>query len=191
MTTDNQPLFIDGLTLAALPTAVACARMLVRYALGQWGIRAVMDEAELVVSELVTNAVKTTGVMDTEPRWTALTDLALIKVRLVLTKSNLYVEVWDRDPSLPALKEPTLDAENGRGLFIVEATCRRWDVFHPRSGGKVVWGELPIPHDTFTPAGLPKRRPAPGPAGWPGGISPPGSHRTERESLPSLRSSHL
>ena len=28
-------------------------------------------------------------------------------------------------------------------------------------------------------------------AGWPGGISPPGSHRTERESLPSLRSSHL
>ena len=32
---------------------------------------------------------------------------------------------------------------------------------------------------------------SPSPAGWPGGISPPGSHRTERESLPSLRSSHL
>jgi hypothetical protein len=34
-------------------------------------------------------------------------------------------------------------------------------------------------------------RVGPRPAGWPGGISPPGSHRTERESLPSLRSSHL
>jgi anti-sigma regulatory factor (Ser/Thr protein kinase) len=163
MTTDNRPLFTDGLTLAALPTAVGCARMLVRFDLGQWGVRAVMDEAELVVSELVTNAVKTTGVMDTEPRWTELTDLALLKVRLVLTQSSLFIEVWDRDPTLPVLKEPTLDAESGRGLFIVEATCRRWDVFHPRSGGKVVWGELPIPHGTFTPTGLPKRHPAPGP----------------------------
>ncbi len=137
--------------------------MLVRYSLKQWGLGSLVDEAELVISELVTNAVKTTGVMESEPRWSELLDLALIKVRLMATKTGLFIEVWDRDPTPPVIRQPTLDSENGRGLFIVAATCKRWNVLHPRSGGKVVWGELEIPPHEFTPGGLPKRRATPGP----------------------------
>lgn len=155
---DNRPRFIDGLTLAALPTAVGCSRMLVRYTLAVVGLKPLIEPAELVMSELVTNAVKSTGVMDDEPRWTALHNLALVKIRLVGTRTSLFVGVWDRYETLPTAQVPTLDAENGRGLFIVEATCTRWDAFRANGGGKVVWGELAIPPETFTAAGLPKRR---------------------------------
>jgi hypothetical protein len=48
--------------------------------------------------------------------------------------------------------------------------------------------DFPLPGARMVQGGPP---PGISPAGWPGGISPPGSHRTERESLPSLRSSHL
>ena len=106
MSEDNRPLFIDGLTLAALPTAVGCSRMLVRYSLKQWVLGSLVDEAELVISELVTNAVKTTGVMESEPRWSELLDLALIKVRLMATKTGLFIEVWDRDPTPPVIRQP-------------------------------------------------------------------------------------
>lgn len=163
MTEDNRPRFIDGLTLAALPTAVGCSRMLVRYALATVGLKQLIEPAELVMSELVTNAVKSTGVMDNEPRWTELHDLALVRIRLVGTRTSLFVEVWDRDETLPIVQAPTLDAENGRGLFIVEATCKRWDAFRANGGGKVVWGELEIPPETLMPARLPQRTRTPGP----------------------------
>lgn len=98
----------------------------------------------------------------------------------------MFIEVWDRDETLPTVQEPTLDQESGRGLFIVAATCRRWDAFRAHGGGKVVWGELTIPPETFTPAGLPKRHPTPGPRHAPEVSQNPGLLRRIHRGLLDL-----
>jgi len=162
MNQDNRPLFTSSLTLAAVVTAVSCSRLFVRYTLKEIGLAHLTDDAELVVSELMTNAVEATGVMAAHPRWTELHDLALVRLSVVRLRSGLVVEVWDRDPTPPVVKEAAWDDENGRGLFIVTELCQRWNYFFPPGGGKVIWGELEIPPYEYTANGLPKRPHVPG-----------------------------
>ncbi|WP_239331293.1 ATP-binding protein, partial [Frankia sp. CiP3] len=154
MRQSRQPKRMSNLTLAAVPTVVGCSRMFVNLTLQDWGVNALRDTAELIISELVTNAVKSTGVMDESPRWTELTDLALIYVRVVLLEDGVIIEVADRDHTLPAIPEQDLDAEGGRGLFLVESMSKRWNSY-VTDRGKVVWSELEIPQ--FTASGLPQR----------------------------------
>lgn len=142
MTGHAYPQLTSGLALAAVPTAVGYARLFARQRLSQWGLNQLIENAELVTSELVTNAVNSTGAMNPRPRWSELHNLALIQIRLVVTHDSLIVEVWDRDPSPPVPKQPEQADEGGRGLHIVDALCRRWNYFFPDSGGKAVWGEL-------------------------------------------------
>lgn len=156
---DFSPQLSSGLTLAAVPTAAGIARSFVRQRLSQWGLNRVMNDAELVLSELVTNAVNATGCPSPRPRWSELHNLALIAIRLVVTADSLVIEVWDRDPSPPVPQQPEQAAEGGRGLLIVDALCRRWHYSFPESGGKAVWGELVIPDHVLVPSGLPKRLP--------------------------------
>ena len=144
-TPDVRPQLTSGLTLAAVPTAAGVARSFVRQRLSHWGLNRLINDAELVLSELVTNAVNATGTTNPRPRWSELHNLALITVRLVITADSLVIEVWDRDPSPPVLKQPEQVDQAGRGLLIVGALCRRWHYFYPESGGKAVWGELVIP----------------------------------------------
>lgn len=146
------------MTFAAVPTAVGCARLFARQRLSQWGLNRLSDEAELVLSELVTSAINATGTTNLRPRWSELHNLALITVRLVVTHDSLIVEVWDRDPSPPVPKHPDQVDEGGRGLLIVDALCRRWHYFYPASGGKAVWGELVIPAYDLMPSGMPRRQ---------------------------------
>jgi hypothetical protein len=94
------------------------------------------------------------------PRWRDLHNLALITVRLVVTADSLVIEVWDRDPSTPVAKDAAAVDEAGRGLFIVNALCRRWDYFLPEAGGKAVWGELAIPVNSLLSFALPLRQPS-------------------------------
>jgi hypothetical protein len=145
----------SSLTLAAVPTAAACSRMFARIVLKDWGLRALIDSAELCMSELVTNAVKTTGVLDESPKWSALTDLALIQARLVLLEDGVIIEVVDRDKQSPIMPQQRPDSEDGRGLFLVEAMSKRWNFYFPSTGGKVVWCELAFPPPLVN--GLPKR----------------------------------
>lgn len=154
----RRPKVISNLTLAALPTAVGCSRMFVRITLKDWGLEAITDTGELLMSELVTNAVKSTGVVDESPRWVDLKDLALIYVRLVVLDDGLIIEVADRDKNPPVIPEQSLDAEGGRGLFLVETMSKRWNFYRPRAGGKVVWCELEIPQYELTEHGPPKRK---------------------------------
>lgn len=151
------PQLTSGLTLAAVPTAVQIARLFVCRRLSQWGLNRLIDDAESVTSELVTNAVDATGITDPHPSWSELQHLALITVRLLVTSDSIVVEVRDRDPRSPVLKQPELEDETGRGLLIVNALCRRWNYFFPEVGGKAVWGELAIPPHELTSAGLPVR----------------------------------
>ncbi len=126
------------LRLAALPNAVGSARRHTRDLLPRWDLAALTDTAELVVSELVTNAVKAVGA--TRP-------LTTVELRLVPTRASVFIEVWDPNPAPPTLKEPSWDAESGRGLPLVDALSARWNVAYPRRGGKVVWCEVRADHD--------------------------------------------
>ncbi len=123
--------------------------------LRDWRLAELIETAELLVSELVTNAVKSTGVVDESPGWSALNDLALIHVRLVLLEDGVVIEVVDREMQPPVISDQSLDAEGGRGLLLIETLSRQWDFYFPPSGGKVVWCELQLPAPLVS--GLPRR----------------------------------
>ncbi len=99
----SRALGISFLTLAAVPTAVGCSRQLVRLGLIRWGLPRLVEDAELVVSEMATNAVQATGLMDADAKWSDLGNLATIHVRLLLFGASIVIEVWDRDPAAPVL----------------------------------------------------------------------------------------
>ena len=124
------------MTFAAHPTAVSCARTLARYAAGQcWRQEYLLDDLEVLVSELVTNAVKAAAA-NTRP------GLARVEVRMLLLPTSIVTQVWDPTPDLPVMQPLRPDAESGRGLHIVAALASRWGSFHSGRGGKVVWCEI-------------------------------------------------
>lgn len=119
------------LRLGPLDTAVPCARAHTRQLVAQWGLRALVGDAELVVSELVTNALKAN-------RGSTRT----IDLRLSCDADLLLVEVWDASEVVPELVFGSNgEAEGGRGLVLVEALSEKWLYYH-HNGGKVVWAIL-------------------------------------------------
>ena len=110
-------------------TAARRARSLIRRPLRQWGLTELIPAAELVVSELVTNAVRYTQ--------------SKISLRLVL-EGGLFCEVLDDSAAPPRLRQAAEDDERGRGLQVVSQVAQRWGT--RRAGlGKVVWCELAVP----------------------------------------------
>jgi anti-sigma regulatory factor (Ser/Thr protein kinase) len=134
------PLLRSYLELGALPTAVPCARLHARHVLWEWGMSGPAETAELLVSELLTNALKATAGHD---------DRVPVRLRLSCDGARVLIEVWDADPRPPAPKDlgddgtPDLEEEGGRGLFLVAALSARWG-FYPTQGpaGKVTWCEI-------------------------------------------------
>lgn len=112
------------LKLPALPASVGRARRFVTSQLASLGLEVPSDDAELLTSELVTNAVLHAG-----------TD---ITVRVVSQESRIRIEVADDDPRLPSVGQPDGDGSTGRGLFIVEQLSEDWGIDSTRSG-KIVW----------------------------------------------------
>ncbi|MFK8907118.1 SpoIIE family protein phosphatase [Streptomyces sp. YS-3] len=103
------------------------ARRLARRALDRWGLEELTDSVELLVSEVVTNAVR----------------YAERPVTLRLLRTDvLRCEVGDDSPQLPRQRRARDTDEGGRGLFLVNRLARRWGATR-LSGGKVVWFELP------------------------------------------------
>ena len=121
------------LELGALAGAVPCARLHVRLVLLEWGLAALSESLELVVSELVTNGVRASRV----------TGHDAVRMWLVSDLGQVVVFVWDASPQPPAqAADPGADAENGRGLLLVEALSDRWGHFSYDGDGKVVWALL-------------------------------------------------
>lgn len=153
-----RPRRAEQLSFAAIRETVGCSRLYARYVLGQWRIPAEhMQTALLLVSELVTNAV---CAGETPQRHPTHGDRpgsdSAITVRLLLYLGGIVIEVWDESPQSPVLKDQDLDAESGRGLFLVESLSARWSYYYPQRGGKVVWCEIDIrDHELAGP--LPKR----------------------------------
>ncbi|GHA57532.1 ATP-binding protein [Streptomyces tendae] len=118
----------------AAPDAVRTARSLVRRTLDEWRLDSVGDIAALLVSELVTNALRHA----TGP----------IGVRLVRGPAGaagvLLVEVSDPLPDPPRERVARPDDEDGRGLQLVASAARRWGT-RPGEAGKTVWFELALP----------------------------------------------
>jgi anti-sigma regulatory factor (Ser/Thr protein kinase) len=129
----------SSLTLGALPSAVPCARLHARQILWEWGLSDIAEIAELLLSELVTNAVQAARV--------TVNDMP-VNLRLSANRDRLLVEVWDSNvqPPVPRAFEndfPEVDAESGRGLFLVETLSERWGWYLTRNpDGKVTWCEL-------------------------------------------------
>jgi anti-sigma regulatory factor (Ser/Thr protein kinase) len=127
------------LELAALPTAPGCARGHVRSLAHEWGLPGLADTAELLVSELVTNAVQACGHLK------ARTGLAIVPVVGLWVTSDgvaMVIHVWDPNPETPAVKDFAADDENGRGLFLVETLSKDWGVDRTTEGGKAVWAMI-------------------------------------------------
>lgn len=156
-----RPLTADSIRLAAVPTAPSCARLFVRNALTRWRLLLVVENAELVVSELVTNAVCATGTVDAPLTYPALVGISILTVRLSVIEPYLRIEVWDSSPELPRRQSNDLESEHGRGLLLVEAVARRCGALPAADrSGKVVWADLaldPEPTDNQHTTPLPKR----------------------------------
>ncbi|WP_330175825.1 ATP-binding protein [Streptomyces sp. NBC_01498] len=147
----------DRLALVAVPTAVSCARAFATQTLRWWGVPRVTDDALLVVSELVTNAVRAAGPRTPEPEWVQVTAEHVIGVQLRVNPARLYVEVWDgAGDFLAAARAPGPDDEGGRGLLLVQSVACDWGIVRPPVGGKIVWAELAL----FGAPQLTTRRPA-------------------------------
>jgi len=112
------------------PGSAGQARRTARSALSEWGCGSpLVDSVQVVVSELVTNAVLHAG--------------GALSVAYVLSDDAVRVEVGDRSPLLPARSGYGEGASTGRGLGLVASIARRWDV-EPQEAGKLVWAEVPL-----------------------------------------------
>ncbi|MFJ7913140.1 SpoIIE family protein phosphatase [Kitasatospora sp. NPDC096204] len=104
------------------------ARALVREQLAGWHLEALSDTTELLVSELVTNAVR----------------VARDRVQLQLIRvDKLLVEVSDDNHNLPSLEPAEQLSETGRGLTVVAKLAERWGTAR-KTVGKVVWFECAL-----------------------------------------------
>ena len=115
-------------TLPLDPRAAGEARRFLRAAICRAHAASVLDSAELLVSELVGN-----GVRHAAPP---------ITLRVACDgSSGLQVYVSDGEPSAPAPRQASADAENGRGMTLVDYISDDWGV-QPHADGKTVWFTL-------------------------------------------------
>ena len=98
--------------------------------------------AELLVSELVTNAARFSGDPERVLRYSERVTAGLIVLSLRNFGEVLLIEVYDADSNPPVLCDPDADAENGRGLMLIDALAKEWSYFIPPDGGKVVYCSL-------------------------------------------------
>lgn len=118
----------DSLELGALEGAIPSARLHARHVLREWGLEKIGDSVELVVSELMTNAVQAT-------RRAGLDDPVCLS--LLADESSVLVVVSDAITDPPRRRRIDAVAENGHGLTVVQALSEWWD-WKPARRGKLV-----------------------------------------------------
>ncbi|MFD4244569.1 SpoIIE family protein phosphatase [Streptomyces sp. NPDC058525] len=117
------------------PAAVGTVRAACGRRLEEWGLEEIAFATELILSELITNAIR----YGSPP----------VKVRL-LYDSSLICEVSDGSSTAPHLRWAESTDEGGRGIFLVAQLAHRWGTRYP-PGGKVIWAEQLIPEGTAAP----------------------------------------
>jgi CheY-like chemotaxis protein len=96
-----------------------------------WGCLDLLDDALIVLSELVTNAL--------------IHGLSRCELRLGLSESALRIQVVDQGPGMPDPLTADEGSEHGRGLLIVSLLCEAWGVEALPAGEKIVWAEMMRP----------------------------------------------
>jgi anti-sigma regulatory factor (Ser/Thr protein kinase) len=122
------------LELGAVPTAPGCGRAWTRQILWEWHLAALTDSAELIASELLTNAVLASSQLDRPVVW----------LTLLSDRTRLVILVRDFCPAAPVPRHAGEDDESGRGLMLVEAISDQSGWYRPPDGtpGKVAWAVL-------------------------------------------------
>ncbi|WP_169952783.1 ATP-binding protein [Microbispora sp. H11081] len=119
--------------LAPQADSVKTARDITRTTLRQWGLSELSDDAALVVSELVTNAVRYALCP------TARTCDPPITLTLLHIAPHVLLAVSDPSDQAPCPAQPDFVSEHGRGLYIVETYSQAWGWDTLDEGGKAVW----------------------------------------------------
>jgi anti-sigma regulatory factor (Ser/Thr protein kinase) len=127
-----QQLSCREVTLPATRPAASVARQATRAAMAAWRLSYLADSAVLLVSELVTNAVKHAG---------SAAAAAATVLRLEYGGDWLRIEVHDTSPHAPRPRVPDWLDESGFGLMLVDALAASWGV-RQTAQGKAVWAEL-------------------------------------------------
>jgi anti-anti-sigma regulatory factor len=119
-----------GRRLWPTPASAGVAREMVANACRAWHVAHLIDDAELVVTELMSNAVRHAS--------------GSLELLLVLRGRFLHVSVRDGSSTLPSMVLPNSETdEGGRGLLLLDAVAAGWGSV-PVPGGKVVWATLRI-----------------------------------------------
>jgi hypothetical protein len=130
------------------PASVGRVRAATVRTLTEWCVDPdAIDTLALITTELASNAVKASP-----------PGSDFVAIRLKTTGDRILLEVWDHNEARPELVLAGVDAEAGRGLALVDALASGWGTYAARSGGKVVWAEIPY---AVVPAALSETDPMP------------------------------
>ncbi|MFF5210856.1 ATP-binding protein [Streptosporangium sp. NPDC000396] len=130
------------LELSVFPTSPYYARMHVQRVLEGWRREDLVETAQLVVSELVSNAIKANVRHPACSEGAAHGSPDHVWVDLYRAGAAVVLRVWDASRTPPVLRSPDLDDEGGRGLCLVDMLASSWGYYWPAPGGKIVWCTL-------------------------------------------------
>ncbi|MFH8369117.1 ATP-binding protein [Streptomyces sp. NPDC018031] len=156
------PSAVSGSASCALPArfeAVKGARRFTGRTLDEWELSELFDDVALVVSELVTNALRHAlpptgaepagGVSGQSGPGAAREPDTQVRLHLMRWATRLVCAVRDPSEASPVAGEADFSQESGRGLYLVESFSDSWG-WHPLAGtlrGKVVWAQFRMPRD--------------------------------------------
>ncbi|WP_459806057.1 ATP-binding protein [Herbidospora sp. RD11066] len=129
--------------LRALPESASSARAYVQVRMAMYGRPDLLDTAQLVASELVSNAVKATAAGCAHLEMWGGSPVPVIGLSVYPMFNRVVTEVWDCSPEPPRLVEADDDSESGRGLLLVHMlSASLWGYRRPVTGGKVVYATI-------------------------------------------------
>jgi Histidine kinase-like ATPase domain len=130
-------------TLGVEMASPGLARDFTKQTLDSWALRGLVDDALVIVSELVTNALRHGLPRNPDEQPGFPPPLGPIELILLWPTGPLYCVVTDPGAGAPMLTDPDPDAEAGRGLHVVRALASEWGWGILSPSRKAVWASLP------------------------------------------------
>jgi anti-sigma regulatory factor (Ser/Thr protein kinase) len=128
------------ITLVPAPESASTARDFTIATLRGWHLEALIQDTVMVVSELVTNAIRHGTSCGGDSA-----DDARVELSWLYEASRLICTVTDRSVKPPVMKPADLGAESGRGLQVVQALALAWGWAVLSTPGKAVWAAFQLP----------------------------------------------